>query len=234
MMQIFEDQVQEYILGRCREHLGCQEKLLGRRMTFDYRYEHTRITVGIADNLAGKLGVDRTLARIAAWLHDIAKCWEPSLDEAANMARAESHGTVGAREAAIFLNSIGFPAHQSKQIEQAIAVHVGFIKDYILEEPLDALLWDADKLSKISGAGVLHYLGNQLMNREDVLDYQDFFQCLDRDFHQGIRNSLNTEIARQWADLELDASLRLGREMLSALAGNPPDGLDNSAPECVK
>lgn len=222
-MRQYEQQVQDYIFRRCREHLVYLEKVLGRPITFDYRYEHTRTTVEIADSLAGELGVDPDLARIAAWLHDVAKCWDPNLDEAANKARAEKHGPAGGREAAEFLDSIGFPRELTAKVEGAITVHVGFIKDYILDEPLDALLWDADKLSKISWAGIMHYLGANLVCHDGVFDMLDFFTKLDREFHRGIRDSLNTKIARRWADGELEASARLQEGMIKAMAGNHPN-----------
>lgn len=222
-LQAVEAKVQEYMRLRCREHLEVQEKLLGRPLTFNYRYEHTRTAVGIAENLALVLGVDPDLARITAWLHDIAKCWDPFLDQAENLAREDNHGPVGGKEAAAYLRSIGCPEDLIPQIEQAIARHEGYIKDYILEDPLDALLWDADKLSKISEAGVLHYLSAQLTSGEGVLDLKEFFSCLNQDLHRGIRDSLNTEPAREWADGALAASARLHRELLAAMNGSPPE-----------
>lgn len=218
----YEQKARTHIFKRCREHLDLQGKRLGRPLTFDYRYEHTRTTAAIAGELAVPLGVDPALARITAWLHDIAKCWDPHLDDGENMARQEDHGQAGGEEAAVFLHSLGFPTDKTIQVKQAIVNHVGFIKDYILEAPLDALLWDADKLSKISGGGILHFLGAQLTLGKEVIDFPSFFLNIDRELHQGIRNSLNTEVARRWADAELEISARLQGDLLAAMEGKQP------------
>jgi len=216
----YDVQVRDYVRQRCREHLERQEKLLGRPITFDYRFEHTRTAVGIAENLASHLGIDPVLARIAAWLHDIAKCWDPHLDEDANLARENNHGPAGGEEAGQYLRSLGFAEELTRQVEQAITVHEGYIKDYILDEPLDALLWDADKLSKINGAGMFHYLGVLLTTQEEVIDLHNFFSDPDREYlHQGIRNSLNTEIARKLADQGIESAAQLRRQLLKALEG---------------
>ena len=218
-LYIYEEQVREYIKARCREHVKLQEKLLGRPITFDYRYEHTRTAVGIADSLAGQLGVDPALARITTWLHDIAKCWDPRLDEEINRARSKNHGPRGGEEATDHLGSIGFPDKLSRQVKQAISVHAGFIKDYTLDRPLDALLWDADKLSKIGPAGVMHYLCGNLAMGSKQLDLEQFFSNLETDWRRGIRDSLNTEVSLQMADKELTATASLQTQMLSALKG---------------
>ncbi|MGI6366074.1 MAG: HD domain-containing protein [Bacillota bacterium] len=218
----FERQTQEHMQRRCREHLLEMEKLLKRPITFDYRYEHTRTAVAIAGKLAVEMKVDPALARIAAWLHDIAKCWDPGLDEAANREREQDHGRVGAREAAIFLESISFPRAFIDQVKQAVAQHVGLVKDYTLEEPLAALVWDADKLSKISFAGTLHYLGALLGMGGDLIDLVQFLSEADLELHRDICNSLNTEMARQWGERELDAAAGLRRQILAALTGNLP------------
>jgi putative nucleotidyltransferase with HDIG domain len=222
-MQSFEAQVEEYVRRRCREHLKLQETLLNRPLAFDYRLEHTRTAVGIAGNLAVELGIDPGLARIAVWLHDIAKCWDPSLTEAENRQRGKNHGPEGGKEAEDFLRSIGFPEDLASQVKQAISVHAGLIKDYSLKEPLSALVWDADKLSKISGAGMLHYLGYILASDDEIIDLAAYFAADDWiDLHRGIRDSLNTETARRRADLEMAAAVRLRLQLLAAVRGDEP------------
>lgn len=220
-MQVFEDKAQEYIRQRCREHLDYRGKLLGRILTFDYRYEHTRTAVAIAGSLAREVGVDPVLARIAAWLHDLAKCWEPSLTEAENRERAENHGPAGGREAAAFLLGLGFPSKLTGQVEQAIANHVGYLKGFALETPLDALLWDADKLTKVGVAGCLHFLGANLTLREKFIDLEEFFAEPDLELHRGIRDSLNTEAARRWADRAMATAAAFRRQALAAFTGSP-------------
>lgn len=222
VLRDFERQTQEYMQRRCREHLQAMEKLLKRPITFDYRYEHTRTAVAIASKLAAEVKVDPSLARIAVWLHDIAKCWDLGLDQAANREREQDHGRVGAQEAAAFLESISFPRQLTGRVKRAIAQHVGLVKDYTLEDPLAALVWDADKLSKISFAGTLHYLGARLGMGGDLIDLEQFLSEADLELHRGICNSLNTVMARQWGERELAAAASLRRQILTALAGNMP------------
>jgi len=222
-MQSFEAQVEEYVRRRCREHLKQQEKLLNRPLAFDYRLEHTRTAVGFAGELAGELGIDPALARIATWLHDIAKCWDPALTEEENRQRGNNHGPAGGKEAADFLRSIGVPGGLASRVQQAVSVHAGLIKDYFLKEPLSALVWDADKLSKISGAGMLHYLGYILASGDEIIDLAAYFAAADWiDLHRGIRDSLNTEAARNRADLEMAAAVRLRRQLLAVVRGDEP------------
>ncbi|MDD2282489.1 MAG: HDIG domain-containing protein [Eubacteriales bacterium] len=223
-MKNFEIQVEEYMSNRCREHLEVQENILKRPLTFNYRLEHTRTAVAFADSLARELGVDPALAKIATWLHDIAKCWDPSLSPEDNRLRGENHASVGGEEAANYLNSIGFPPGLGLQVQQAIATHAGLIKDYIIHEPLSAIVWDADKLSKVSGAGMLHYLGKILSGGNERIDLASFLVDEEdwKELHQGIRNSFNTEAARLRADREMVAAVRLRSQMLAVLRGNHP------------
>lgn len=218
-LQEFEKKTQDYILHRCREHLGQMEALLGRPLTFDYRYEHTRTVVAIAGQLAEEIKVDPALARIAAWLHDIAKCWNPDLDEAANWEREKDHGKIGAQEAVAFLRSLDFPPDLTRQVEQAIDQHVGLVKDYILEEPLAALVWDADKLSKVGVAGAIHYLSAQMVMGEDLVDLEKFFGQPEIELHRRIAASFNTQWARQRAEAELEAVASWRQHTLVALRG---------------
>lgn len=218
------EKAREFIRQRCREHLGIVGSMRGAALAFDYRYEHTRTVAAIAGSLADEVGVDPALARIAAWLHDIAKCWRSDLDEGANRERGENHGSVGAEEAAVFLESLGLPPEPARQIHQAIANHVGYLKDYPLAEPLDALLWDADKLSKIGVAGSLHLLGARLTLKNEFTDLAQYFSQPDLELHRGIRDSLNTEAARRWADREMAAAAEFRRQAAHALAGGTLQG----------
>lgn len=221
-LQEFEKKTQKYMFLRCQEHLGQMESLLKRPVPFDYRYEHTRTAVAIAGRLAEEIKVDPALARIATWLHDIAKCWDPDLSEAANWEREKDHGKLGAEEAAAFLISLDFPPDLTGQVAEAIAQHVGLVKDYALEDPLAALVWDADKLSKIGGAGAMHYLCKQLAKGKDLVDLEQFFAQPGIELHRKICNSLNTEYARRWGERELAAVADFRSRVLAFLAGSCP------------
>jgi putative nucleotidyltransferase with HDIG domain len=222
-MKNFELQVENYMINRCLEHLKHKEKILKRPLTFNYRLEHTRTAVAFADSLAQELGVDPALAKIATWLHDIAKCWDPSLSPEENRLRGKNHAQVGGDEAANYLRSIGFPPELSFQVQQAIATHAGLTKDYLIHEPLSAIVWDADKLSKVSGAGLLHYLGEILSAGNERIDLASFLADEGRkelqELHLGIRDSFNTETARLRADGEMAAAAKLRGQMLAAILG---------------
>lgn len=219
-MKDFEIQVEEHMINRCREHLEVEEKLLNRPIAFNYRLEHTRTAVAFADSLARELGTDPALAKIATWLHDIAKCWDSSLSPEENRRRGENHAAAGGEEAASYLESIGFPPQLCLEVKHAIAAHAGLVKDYIIDEPLAAIVWDADKLSKVSSAGMLHFLGKLLAAGKEPIDLAAFLADEGwKELHRGIRNSFNTEAARRRADREMAAAARLRSQMLAAVRG---------------
>jgi hypothetical protein len=88
---------------------------------------------------------------------------------------------------------------------------------------LSAIVWDADKLSKVSGAGMLHYLGKILSGGNERIDLASFLADEDwKELHQGIRDSFNTEAARLRVDREMAAAVRLRSQMLAAVRGNHP------------
>lgn len=214
----FEHQAREHIRKLCRIHIEFTGRKLGRPVTFDYRFEHTRAAVGVADVLAREVGLEPALARIAAWLHDVARCWDPNLAEEENRARFRDHGAAGGREAAAFLSAIGFPPHLTCQVEQAITAHVGYFKDYTLEEPLAAVIWDADKLTKISAAGLVHFLAVQLVYQDKLVDMEQYFSH-DDGMRQRIRDSLNLEYSKQWADRELATVKEIEKQVVRSLQG---------------
>lgn len=218
----FEQKAKEHIAFRCRQHMEWSARQLGRPTTFDYRFEHTRAAAGVAGVLAEQAGLDPVIARIAAWLHDLARCWDPALGEEENRARFRDHGAAGAKEAGEFLTGIGFPPALTAQVQQAIAAHVGYYKDYLLTDPLDAVIWDADKLTKISAAGLLHFLGMGLVYGDELVDMEQYFSSDDARGRR-IRDSLNLEFSRQWADKELAAVSGMRKQIRTALSGMPPE-----------
>lgn len=213
----YVEQTKAYVLRRCREHLKWMALELGRPLTFDYRFEHTRTAVAFATGLAPELNVSASLGTIAAWLHDIAKCWDPALTKTVNLDRREHHGVIGGQEAEEFLRGLDFPRAAASQVREAIAAHVGYQKDYTITEPLNALLWDADKLSKIGVAGTMHFLCKQLSYGRDLIDLEEHFSAEIIPLHLAIRDSLNTPAARRWADEELAAAAAFRRQVLAGL-----------------
>lgn len=216
-----EKQVQDFMEERCAQQRQWLGRQLGRELNFDYRLEHTRTCVGLARAMARELGVNPELAAIAAWLHDLAKCADLSLADQENRARFKDHGNRGAQEARAFLNSLGLPGPEAKMIEEAIRLHVGFIRDTPLRQPLAALLWDADKLSKISLAGTMHWLLGQIAEGRE-LDIALYFSSPEEmAWRRRIRDSFNTAVARGWVDRELTEGERFALQMARTLAGSP-------------
>jgi uncharacterized protein len=118
---------------------------------FNYRWEHVQAVVRLAVRLADLTGADREIVEAAAWLHDIAK------------GQSENHAKDGAVAARRILAETDFPPGKIDAVADAIAKHRGL---WIAEpvEPLEAaVLWDADKLSKLGATAVLHFVGYLMM-----------------------------------------------------------------------
>jgi uncharacterized protein len=114
---------------------------------FNYRWEHVQAVVRLAVRLAELTGADREVVEAAACLHDVAK------------GRSKDHGKDGAIAARRILAGTDFPPGKIDQVADAIAKHRGL---WVAEpvEPLEAaVLWDADKLSKLGATAVLHFAG---------------------------------------------------------------------------
>ncbi|MTI96359.1 MAG: HD domain-containing protein [Firmicutes bacterium] len=219
--QQHESQVRDHIEARCREHMDYLNAGKERALVFDYRLEHTRTAVAIAGVLASAAAVNPGLARIALWLHDIAKIWNPRLSKEDNEARFQNHGVRGGDEAAEFLSGLGLPTADVLNVKRAISLHVGLVRDKPLTDALAAVVWDADKLSKLSLAGIMHHLAVQVAMgapewkgmEHAVLNTQD------RELRQQIRDSLNTPAAKAWADKELAVGDKVSAEIVRTLRG---------------
>ena len=121
---------------------------------FNYRWEHVQAVVRLAVRLAELTGADRETVEAAAWLHDVVK------------GRSKDHSKDGAIAARRILAGTDFPPSKIDAVAEAIAKHRGL---WITEpvEPLEAaVLWDADKLSKLGTTAVLHFVGYSIMNGE--------------------------------------------------------------------
>ncbi|MCB9113390.1 MAG: HD domain-containing protein [Caldilinea sp.] len=171
--------------ARQRLHLAEDEPL-----PFNYRWEHVRRVVQMALWLADETGADRDTVEAAAWLHDICKS-EPN------------HGAAGAAEAQWLLPQTDFPREKVPAVVDAIARHVGLRrpKNAPPLTPVEtAVLWDADKLTKL-GVGVLAY--NLSMRQFDGLSLAERRQDLRRftvDVLSKTVTSMNTAPARRLAE----------------------------------
>lgn len=115
----------------------------GAQIPFRHRWEHVCQVVRLALWLADETGADRTIVEAAAWLHDVRK-------------GRPSHGIAGALAAQEILAETDFPSEKIPAVADAIRKHVGLFRASGAEPPAlslapleAAVLWDADKLSKI-------------------------------------------------------------------------------------
>lgn len=121
---------------------------------FNYRWEHVQAVVRLAARLAELTGADREIVEAAAWLHDVAKPY------------SRDHGRDGAVAARQILVETDYPHEKIDAVADAIAKHVGLFTDESLEPIEAAVLWDADKLSKLGATAVLHFVGYQVLRGE--------------------------------------------------------------------
>jgi uncharacterized protein len=160
---------------------------------FDYRFEHTLAVVKLARWLSPLAGADPEIVECAAWLHD---CRKRLRD-----AKGKDHH---AQDASAVVESIlagtDFPPAKIPAVRHAIDHHVGLRLEHRLEPVEAACLWDADKLSKIGAASLVHFTciagAFEPVRTADILRRGG--QWLER--ARIIAASMNTPMARQEAD----------------------------------
>jgi HD superfamily phosphodiesterase len=86
----------------------------------------------------------------AAWLHDVSKAYREE--------RGDGHGRRGAARARAILLRSDFPAGKLDAVSEAIAGHVGLFRDEPPATAEAAVLFDADKLSKLGATSTVHFL----------------------------------------------------------------------------
>ena len=118
---------------------------------FNYRWEHLLAVIGLCDWLGRELGADLEVLSAAVWLHDIVKSHTPELS-------GVSDADAAAEEARRILLRTDFPHSKVDAVCEAIRLHEGLYKDYRIEQAEAAILWDADKLSKLGAIHLVHNL----------------------------------------------------------------------------
>jgi uncharacterized protein len=158
---------------------------------YNYRLEHVRAVVTLAGRLARDLGADEEVVEAAAWLHDIAKSQEGEND----------HGQQAALEVPGLLADTDFPPEKIPAVCDAIAKHVGLTREPPAPpvEPLEAaILWDADKLSKLGLMAVVHFVRASLAYRDAATTDEAIRQNLEwLPMNQAIAASFSTPPARE-------------------------------------
>ena len=120
---------------------------------FAHRWEHIKLVVSTALWLARQTGADPEIVEASAWLHDIRK-------------GTPGHGAAGAREAKRILLRTNFPAEKIPAVVDAISRHVGLYRapGTLPLTPVEtAVLWDADKLTKLGVQAVAFNLSMSYM-----------------------------------------------------------------------
>ncbi|MBI2846049.1 MAG: HD domain-containing protein [Chloroflexi bacterium] len=177
---------------------------------FNYRWEHLKAVVAIAETLAQELGADRDVVRAAAWLHDLAK------EEIAE--GRDSHGEASAQEAKKILEATDFPPEKIPRVMYAIAQHVGLFRDEPLQNLETAIIWDADKLSKLGATSLVHYLMTNpasvpgITTERYFAQYRDWLETAAR-----IVSSMNTPPGRKMAEERYQFMQRFYRQLAQEL-----------------
>ncbi|MEX1020008.1 MAG: HD domain-containing protein [Litorilinea sp.] len=171
----------------------------GATVPFQHRWEHVMEVARIALGLAEETGADLEIVEAAAWLHDVRK-------------EQSKHAEAGAREARQILYDTDFPTDKIEAVVEAIRRHSGSVRPRGAPslEPLEAaVLWDADKLSKLGVSALSHrlsshtYVGMSLHERRAELDEY---------VHDKVRKiveSMNTEPARRYAEERYAAMVQM-------------------------
>jgi uncharacterized protein len=152
----------------------------------------------------------------ATWLHDIAK------------PESQDHGRDGALIARQILANTDFPRDKVEAVAEAIEKHVGLFTEERVEPLEAAVVWDADKLSKLGATAVLHFVGYGIMTgqgstSEWLADLPNFA------WMERTACSLQTAPARKIGRQRLETFDGFWRQVLIELPGGDlPDDRDET------
>jgi uncharacterized protein len=173
----------------------------------NYRWEHIQAVVKVGRQLARLTGADQDIVEAAAWLHDIRK-----------KGRNDNHGIKGAKTAEQILATTDFPEDKIASVSDAISKHVGLYKDEIIEPLEAAVLWDADKLSKLGATSILHYF-IYWMSKGDESVAQLIEQASAFEWQKKTVKSFNTKPAMLAGRKRLDSQRTFWNQLLQELEG---------------
>lgn len=149
---------------------------------FNYRWEHVQATVRLAVRLAELTGAEPEVVEAAAWLHDVAK--GPGRD----------HGREGAIAARRVLACTDLAPYKVEGVADAISKHVGLVIPEPVQPLEAAVLWDADKLTKLGATGVLLHTAYRVLAGQGTLP--DLLGWLSFPVMEGVVGCLHTAPAR--------------------------------------
>jgi uncharacterized protein len=179
-------------------------------LPFNYRFEHVAQVTALALRLGRALDADLEIVEAAGWLHDVRK-EEPS------------HGMAGAVAARKMLAETDFPPDKIEAVAEAIRVHAGLYREpgaTPLEPVEAAILWDADKLTKLGAQAILISLSTPHVFGKDMAErWRYSAEFADKVLGRTVE-SMNTKPARRMAERRYRSMLALlslwAREMREA------------------
>jgi uncharacterized protein len=169
----------------------------GEPLPFNHRFEHVSQVTALAMQLAQTLNADLEIVEAAAWLHDVRK-QEPK------------HALAGAAAARTILADTDFPAAKIEAVADAISKHEGLYREAGAPplEPLEAaILWDADKLSKLGVQSVLASLSTPHVFGKDMAARWRYVAEFAVNVLARTVESMNTKPARHMAERRYRSTL---------------------------
>ncbi len=213
--------VKEYALMRLEEERDYVKEKKCFPPLLNYRREHVETVVGLAETVAREVKCNEEICLVSAWLHDLGKCYNPRMTEDENLQRRKNHHKAGAEEAEEFLKILDVEHCFIQEVTLGIEKHVGLTRPE--KEPIEpltaAVLWDADKLSKIGITGWLHHIAYTIAYTQETHSYDDIILDNGLDTMEMIAKHLNTRVAEKLAENRLERYKSDLRYMRGALQG---------------
>jgi uncharacterized protein len=191
----------EATLAEAKERWDLQEPPV------NYRWQHVQAVVRLGAALARLTGADEQVVEAAAWLHDVRK-----------MGKDDDHGVEGAKRAGEILALTDFPPGKIDSVAEAIEKHVGLYKDETIEPLEAAVLWDADKLSKLGATSILHAYGYGISMGGETFD-QFVEHASGMQWQEKTVQSFNTKFATEAGRKRLAFQRAFWEQLLRELDG---------------
>jgi len=173
----------------------------------NYRWTHVQTVVRLALRLAELTGADREVVEAAAWLHDIAK-----------RGRDDDHGYLGSLRAREILSATDYPPDKIDAVADAIARHVGLWTEEPVTPLEAAVLWDADKLTKLGVAAGMQDIAAYVLSRHGAID--DLPYAATALLYGQTVDSFHTAPARAAGRVRLEAQSAFWRQVARELVGD--------------
>ncbi len=165
-----------------------------KKPSSNYGYDpflyHFIPVVEYSEALADKLGADKEIVIIAAWLHDIGSI----------VCGRENHHLTGAKIAEEKLSELGYPPEKIERVKDCIISHRG--SQQILPKTLEAkILIEADTLSAFN-------------------DIAGLFQCAfyyEKLSRKEAKDSVKRKLENKWKQLNFDESREIVRPKYEAI-----------------